>query len=205
MRHPTDTQLNDLAKKIAAEADLSQDEREHMRHIADCDNCYRMICCLMAMQDVALHISDFAQEALPAVFEVPVREKISAVIRLAVTAVSSALVQIGDGLDGWAFRSVPTALQGARSAKKHPAGATKKLVDSGNSQTFVAYDPNQKLLMIQLDSKDCEAEPQAVILLPDGSEQEVAFERRENVFWAEVRDLEDGEYELILRKETGCE
>lgn len=205
MKHPTDDQLYDLAKKIAAEEDFSQEEKEHMRHIADCDDCYHMICCLLAMQDVVQHISDLSQEVSPAVFQVPVREKISAVIRLAVTTVNSVLDQIEDGANSWAFRRAPMALVGVRSIGKRPANATKKLTDSGNSQTFVAYDPNKKLLMIQIDSRDCESEPHASILLPNGNKVAVTFEKREHLFWAEVQGLEDGEYELVLEKETDKE
>lgn len=205
MSHPTDEQLYDLAKKIAAEEDLSQEEKEHMRHIADCDDCYHMICCLLAMQDVAQHISDISQEVSPTVFRVPVREKISAVIRLAVSTVNSVLDQIEDGANAWAFRRTPMALAGVRSIGKRPANVTKKLTDSGNSQTFVAYDPSKKLLMIQIDCRDSESEPHAFILFPNGDKVEVTFEKREHLFWAEVQGLEDGEYELILQKENDKE
>ncbi len=205
MRHPTDDQLCDLAKKIAAEEDFSHEEKEYMRHIADCDDCYHMICCLLAMQDVVQHISDLSQEVSPAVLQVPVREKISAVIRLAVSTVNSVLGQIEDGSNAWAFRRAPMALAGVRSIGKHPANATKKMIDSGNSQTFVAYDPNKKQLMIQIDSRDSESEPHASILLPNGNKVEVTFEKREHLFWAELQDLEDGEYKLILQKETDKE
>lgn len=205
MRHPTDDQLYDLAKKIAAEEDFSQEEKEFMRHIVDCDECYHMICCLMAMQDAVQHISDLSQEISPAVFQVPVRETISAVIRLAVSTVNTALNQIEDGANAWAFRRAPMALAGVRSIGKRPANTTKKLTDSGNSQTFVAYDPSKKLLMIQIDSRDCESEPHASILLPNGNKVAVTFEKREHLFWAEVQGLEDGEYELVLEKETDKE
>lgn len=205
MRHPTDDQLYDLAKKIAAEEDFSQEEKEFMRHIVDCDDCYHMICCLMAMQDAVQHISDLSQEISPAVFQVPVREKITAVIRLAVSTVNTALNQIEDGANAWAFRRAPMALAGVRSIGKRPANATKKLTDSGNGQTFVAYDPSKKLLMIQIDSRDCESEPHASILLPNGNKVAVTFEKRDHLFWAEVQGLEDGEYELVLEKETDKE
>ena len=205
MRHPTDDQLYDLAKKIAAEEDFSQEEKEFMRHIVDCDDCYHMICCLMAMQDAVQHISDISHEVSPSVFQVPVREKISAVIRLAVSTVNSALSQIEDDANAWAFRRVPMALAGVRSIGKRPANTTKKLTDTGNSQTFVAYDPSKKLLMIQIDSRDCESEPYAFILLPNGDKVEVTFEKREHLYCAEVQGLEDGEYQLLLQKETDKE
>lgn len=205
MRHPTDDQLYDLAKKIAAGEDFSQEEKEFMRHIVDCDDCYHMICCLMAMQDAVQHISDISHEVSPSVFQVPVREKISAVIRLAVSTVNSALSQIEDDANAWAFRRAPMALAGVRSIGKRPANTTKKLTDTGNSQTFVAYDPSKKLLMIQIDSRDCESEPYAFILLPNGDKVEVTFEKREHLYCAEVQGLEDGEYQLLLQKETDKE
>ena len=133
MRHPTDEQLYDLAKKIVAEEDFSQEEKEYMRHIVDCDDCYHMICCLMAMQDVTQNIGDLAKDVSPEVFRIPMQEKISAVIRLAVDAVHSVLDQIENDANTWAFRRAPMALAGVRSIGKHPANATKKLTDSGNS------------------------------------------------------------------------
>lgn len=202
MRHPTDEQLYDLARKIAAEEKLSREEKEYMRHIADCDDCYHMICCLMAMQDAADHIGDHIGEFSPEAFQLPVSEKISAVIRLAVNAVNCALDQIEEDMGTWRFRKAPMALAGVRSGGKRPGGGTKKLTDSGNSQTYVAFDPNQKLLVIQIDSRDCDTEPHAAILLPGGDMLEVRFEQREHLYWAEVQGLEDGEYQLILRKEA---
>ncbi len=204
MRHPNDDQLYDLAQKIAADEDFSPEEKAYMQHIADCDDCYHMICCLLAMQDVVQHFSDFSQGASPVAFQVLAREKISAVIHLAVSAVSSALDQIEDGANAWAFRRAPVALAAARSIGKSPSNATKKLTDSGNSQTFVAYDPSKKLLVIQIDSSDCESEPHASILLPSGNTVEVPFEKRAHLFWAEVPGLEDGEYQLILQKEINA-
>ena len=200
MNHPSDDQLYDLAGKISVEGDLSQKEKEYMKHIAECDDCYHMICCLMAMQDVAQHIGDFSNEVSPEALQVPMRETISAVIRLAVNTVNSALDQLEAGANGWAFRRAPMALAGVRSIGKCPANATKKLTDSSNSQTFVAYDPAKKILMIQIDSADCEAEPHASILLPSGDKIEVQFEKREHLFWAEVQGLQEGEYEIVLEK-----
>lgn len=202
MKHPSDSQLYILARKINAEEDFTQEEKAYMRHIADCNDCYHMICCLLAMQEVAENIGDFADDVSPSVLQWPVQEKFTAVIRLAVRTVSAALEQIEERANGWTFHKAPVALAGVRSIGKRSANAVKKLADDGNSQTFVAYDPAKKLLVIQIDSKDCGAEPQAAILLPDGKKLEVAFEKREHLFWAEVQGLADGEYELILQKGT---
>ncbi len=196
MNHPSDDQLYNLAGKIAAEEDFTPEEAEAMGHIAECDSCYHMLCCLMAMQDVAQHIGGLAGDT--AAVPVSLGETISAVIRLAVNAVNTALHQQEAG--PWTFRSVPLALAGARSLGKHSANAAKKLTDAKNSQTFVAYAPEQKRLMIQIDSADCQDTPCAFLLLPTGEKTEVPFEKREDLFWAEVQGLQDGEYEIILEK-----
>lgn len=200
MRHPTDEQLYDLAQKISADADLSQEEKKQMRHIADCDDCYHMICCLLAMQDVATHIGEFANVVSPRDIWMPIQESFSAVIRLVVKAVNSALDPLESGTNGWAFRRVPAALAGARSIGNRTASAVRKLTDSHNSQTFVAYDPDKMVLVIQIDSADCEVEPHASILLPGGERIEVSFEKREHLFWAEVQGLQEGEYKILLEK-----
>ena len=77
------------------------------------------------------------------------------------------------------------------------AVSTQKLTDSGNSQTFVAYDPLKKLLIIQADSS---TPPEAFLRLSDGGQIKIVFEKRENLFWAEIRELPEGEYEILLKK-----
>ena len=195
MKHLTDDQLYDLAMKVNRDADFTAGEAAALRHIADCDECYHLLCCMMAMEDVSRNIGEYIT---PAEAQAPVRERLSAVLRLAVQAVNSALDQLESG--GWSFRSAPMALSGARSLGKRSAGAVKKLTDPDNSQTFVAYDAAKQLLMIQVDSADCPEPPQAAILLPDGSRIPVTFEEREHLFWAEVPGLPEGEYRILLEK-----
>lgn len=202
MRHLTDEQLYDLAGKIQEETAFSPEEKEYMHHIAECDSCYRMMCCLLAMRDVAQNIGAYSQEVTPMALQLPVREKAAAVIRLAADAVHAVLDQIGDAADSWTFRRAPLALAGMRSAGKRPSSAVKKLTDAENGQTFVAYDPDKRLLVIQIDGRDCDCAPYASILLPDGRKREVNFVQREHLYLAEVQVLADGEYKLILQKET---
>lgn len=195
MNHLSEDQIYDLAVKVSAEADLTPEEGRMLKHAAECDECYRLLCCMMAMVDAAEHVGELAKTSAPA----PIREKISAVIRLAVDAVNSVLNQIEAGSDAWAFRRAPMALTGVRSGLRR-AGAAKKLTDASNSQTFVAYDPAKKLLMIQIDSGDCDGEPKAHITVPGGERISVEFEKRENVYWAVVPDLAEGQYEITLEK-----
>lgn len=199
MKHPSDDLLYALAGKIAAEEDLTQEEVAYMKHIAECDDCYHLLCSMMVMLDVARNIGKLAGDAAPAALRIPMEGTVSAVLRLAVNAVNSFLDQLDGGTNSWAFRRSPMALAGARSGSR-AGGGIRKLTDTGNSQTFVAYDPAKQLLVIQIDSADCETEPCATILLPGGGEIEVSFEKRENLFWAEIPGLQEGEYEILLEK-----
>lgn len=199
MRHPSDEQLCVLARKIIAEADLSAEEAALMGHAADCDGCYSLLCSMMSMQEVAAHMSEVSAKLSPEDLQIPMESAVSAVIRLAVRAVNSVLDQMEETVSAWTFRKAPTALAGARSHGKDAAHGTKKLTDAANSSNFVAYDPAKKLLMIQIDGRD--GLPYAGILLPNGEQREIRFVQREHLYWAEVPDLEEGEYQLLLQKE----
>lgn len=193
MRHLPDDQLYDLAIKVAQEEDFTSGESRFLLHIAECDECYHLMCCMMAMQEVSRNIGEYmAREP------VPVGKRITAVIRLAVNAVNTTLDQLDAG--SWIFRSAPMALAGARSLGRRSVMTIKKLTDPNNSQNFVAYDTAKQLLMIQIDSTDCPAPPRAVILLSDGREIEVSFEKRAHLFWAEIPGLSEGEYEISMEK-----
>ncbi len=195
MRHLTDDQLYNLAIKVAQDADFSSEEARYLRHIAECDACYHLMCGMMAMQEVSRDIGEIDVETAAMI---PVRERISAVIRLAVSAASATLDQLGTG--GWTFRSAPMALAGARSLSKRSAVTVKKLTDPDNTQNFVAFDAGKKLLMIQVDSTDCPEPPKATIALSDGRKMDVSFEKREHLFWAEITGLSEGEYEISMEK-----
>lgn len=195
MNHLTDDQLYDLAMKVNRDADFTSEEACFLRHIAECDECYHLMCCMMAMQEVTQNIGEHIVEAAAMI---PVRERISAVIRLAVSAANATLDQLEAG--GWTFRNAPTALAGARSLGKRSASPVKKLTDPDNSQNFVAYDAGKKLLIIQMDSRDCPEPPKTTILLSDGRKMDVSFEKREHLFWAEIPGLSEGEYEISIEK-----
>ena len=195
MKHLTDDQLYELAMKVSHDADFTPEEAGQLRHVSDCDECYHLLCCMMAMQEVSRDIGEHIVEAAAMI---PVRERISAVIRLAISTANAALDQLETG--GWTFRSAPIALAGARSLGKRTAAPVKKLTDPDNSQNFVAYDTGKKLLMIQVDSRDCPEPPKTTILLSDGRRIDVSFEKREHLFWAEIPGLSEGEYEISIEK-----
>lgn len=200
MRHPSDEQLYDLARKIAAEEKLTAEEVAIMRHTAACDDCYHMICCLLAMQDTAQHISHYASEASPAAFQVPLRDRVSSAVESAADAVKSALNQArasaGTG-------SASMTLAHVRSVGKRPGETAKRVKVVSGGRTFAKYDPAKQRLLIQIDGANRKEAPRAIIRLSNGEERPVRFEMYGDLYRAEVTGLTDGDYELILDGNTG--
>lgn len=193
MKHLSDELIRTLAFKVSSESDLSQEEETALKHVAECDDCYHLLCCMMAMQDVVQNIGSMAVNAPQ-----PVRATIRAVLKLAIDAVNSALDQLTAGANEWTFRTAPTLLAGARGSGRR--SSVKKLTDQQNTKNFVAYDPDRRLLMIQLDASEHSEPPTAFLTVSNGGETEIEFERRGDVFWAEVTELDEGNYELSLEK-----
>lgn len=198
MSHLSDDLIYTLAVKVANESDLTLEEEKALMHVTQCDECYHLLCCTMAMQDVIQNIGALAVNAPPVEATYPVRETIRAVLRLVVGAVNSVLDQVAAGANEWSFRSTPTLLVGARGSGRR--SSVKKLTDQQNSKNFAAYDTDKQLLMIQLDASEYSNPPTAFLTLSDGTETEIHFERRGDIFWAEVTGLDEGNYELTLEK-----
>lgn len=189
MSHLLDDQLYDLAAKVRNNDPFSKEDVANMRHIAQCDDCYQALCCMMAMQDVSMHLGEYAFA--------PSTSKISAVIRLAIRKVRPLLEQVEAGMGTWRF-GAPLPISGTRSKKA--AGNVQKLEDTENGQTFVAYDPERKLLVIQLHCSEDDQQPSVQLQLPDGNLREVPLTQQGEYLFGEVRDLDEGDYQIILSK-----
>lgn len=198
MNHLSDDLIYALAIKVTDEAELTSSEEDALMHITECDKCYHTLRAMMAMLQVSRNIGAMAVTAKPVEADLPVRETIRAVLKLAVDAVNTALDQIVGSANDWKFRSAPTLLAGARGSGKQ--SSVKKLTDLENRKNFVAYERDKKLLTIQLDASAYSDAPAAFLTLSDGAEEDIAFERRGDIFWAEVTGLEDGDYEITLEK-----
>lgn len=197
MTHLTDAQMYSLANKINLKAAFSADEIAYMDHIAKCDDCYHLLCCVMAMQDISLHLGEFAKGPLTAGATAPIQNSISAIIRLAVSKVKPLLEQVEANIASWSF-DTPLAVSGARSSRS--ANEIHKLEDIDNSKTFIAFDPDKKVLVIQIDGNTAEALPIVHLKMPDGSVRDISLEKKGSVLWAEVHNLPEGEYDIILKK-----
>ena len=197
MNHLTDDQLYELATKIATNGAFSEADVTNMKHIAQCDECYQMLCCIIAMQDVSMHLDEFAVSPASVQTTVSVQEKITAVIRLAINKVRPILDQIESGINSWSF-DAPLAMAGVRSTKT--STGIQKLEDIDDTQTFVAYDPDKKILAIQIACDAGQDIPSVELKLPNGETRVVTLERKGPVLWGEVHGLEDGDYQVLLSK-----
>ena len=65
--HPTDEQLLELAEKVAHEESLSDDDKSIMHHVVDCDECYQLMMCMMALIDATENIGKFATSPIPSI------------------------------------------------------------------------------------------------------------------------------------------
>jgi hypothetical protein len=192
MKHLTEDQLYELAVKIATKAAFTEENVICMKHISQCDGCYQMMCCIIAMQDIALHLEDFA-----AVQETIVPPRITAVIHLAVDQHQPSLNQVKTGLANWNF-DVPALLPEERIEEK--ISGIQKLEDVDDSQTYIAYDRTKKLLEIQISCGIGDTVPSVMIKHLDGEAVSLMLAPNGSTLRGEVHDLEDGDYQVYLSK-----
>lgn len=198
MKHLADEQIRTLADKLLSGADFSRDDERAMLHIANCEVCYTLLRCTMAVMNVTNHISEAIQIPPKEQNEASGAAQSGVVIKLVVLNVVAMLEQLREETTKWVFEP-PFELAGARSAGEN-APNVQTITDIDNSATFVAYDPETRRLIIQIDDQDITHELRAFLKYADGNMQNIRFEKRGNVFCAEVCGLDDGEYELIIEK-----
>lgn len=196
MKHLADNQIAALANKIISKAKFSRDDELAMLHISACNECYALLKCTLAVMEVTDHIDRAA--IIPKEEIVPSTAESSAVIKIVVLNVSAILEQLQQETAEWVFDK-PFALAGARAGQDDHSDV-QTVEDIDNSESFVSYDPASRKLVIQIDGRELEGIPKAYLKFSDGSTRTIKFEKREHIYWAEVYDLSNGEYELIIEK-----
>lgn len=196
MKHLADNQILTLANRIISQAKFSRDDELAMLHIATCDECYTLLKCTLAVMEVTDHIDSFV--TFPKKEVETITPTSSAIIKVVILNVSAMLEQLHQETAEWVFDK-PFALAGARSGQDDRSNI-QTMEDIDNSETYVSYDPESRRLVIQIDGRKAGGMPKAYLKYSDGSTQEVKFEKREHIYWGEVRNLRDGEYELIIEK-----
>ena len=197
MNHMTRDKIYHLATLVTQELAFDESDVSNMTHIGECDECYKKLRLAMALMEAVDNIGPISLAAKQKTVVSVVEERVKAVIHLVVGKVNSLLEQFDAHSSIWTF-DAPLAMAGARSGDDECG--IKKLEDVENSQTFVAYDPVNKLLAVQIDCSDGAGIPKVVIRMRDGSERHISFAKREHLLWAEVRNLDPGEYDIVIEK-----
>lgn len=199
MSHLSEDRVYDLAVKVSEERAFDREDVENIRHIAQCEDCYQLLCCMMAMQKAALHVGEIAVNTHAAEKAVDFKATADAVFRLVVRTVQPVLEQVEAELDRWRF-GPPLVFAGARHARMEDGPEFCVLEDEDTGRTKVVYNPESRQLHVKLDVRGGES-PAAMLRCPDGTQRPLYLRQDHNGYLqGVVDDLEDGEYEILLRK-----
>lgn len=187
MMHPSDERLLALAEKILRREQLSYREVLDVRHVGECDSCYELLQSMMAVIRVTDHVELALSDEKP---------EEAAVVQITILDTGAILRQLQELAGLWRFaRPMDHAgVRGGESVADGPA----ILEDIRNSENCIVYDPEEKTLTIQLSVRPGEPEPKVSLRRADGTERQIGFQREEDMLFARITDLEDGEYRLIF-------
>ena len=194
LKHLPDSRLLALANKINKARPFTFHDQRDLRHVAACDECFKMMRVLMLVSETTEMI-DLTQTPAPAQ-TAPAAEE-NAIIRIVVMDIKAMMEQLQTQQTAWHFSEMPV-FSGFRSADNE--NLTTILNDESNDKNTLVYDHESRTLSIQLDAATVSNDPRVIIKLPDGAIRPVPLERLDDIFWGEVTDLDEGEYEIILRK-----
>lgn len=197
MEHLTKDKLRRLADLLVLEQAFEYDDMVSMQHVLYCDECSQNLNRAKAVADAMDNLALVTLLTRGVENKADVSQANQAVIQIVIFDAHSLMQQTDTVSEGWRF-GVSLEVAGKRSGKGEDRKHTK-LEDDENSKTFVLYDPDAKKLMIQIDGRYGNI-PSAKLQRKDGYIYPVTFEKRGTIYWAEICDLEDGEYELILEK-----
>lgn len=197
MKHLTDKQIFSLAETVVSSRRFTREDELAMLHIANCQSCYELLKCMMAVMEITNHMDVVISmpTAEPAADHTPAES--GAIIKIVVLNVTAMLEQLRKETSEWDFDK-SFALSGVRSGQDDYMDIPA--IDDNNSDSSVSYDPATRTLSIQIDGYGLSAAPKAYLKYPDGRSLDIVFKKQANIYWAEVHDLEDGEYQLVLEK-----
>lgn len=195
MNHLSEDKLYHLAELVTQERPFTQEDVSDMQHIGQCDDCYGMLRCMMALMETLDNVDVVALTSQLQPTVSVLGNKSVAVLQLVISGVLASLEQLDAQMSTWTF-DAPFVLAGARSAQDERLDI-QKLENVDNSETFVAYDPAARVLVIQLNYAQSN-ELTAFLVGADGNKRKITFEQREHLLWAEICGLEDGAYKIIF-------
>lgn len=194
--HLTNDSLHDLAELVVQDRAFTLENVKDMQHIGDCEACYQKLLQYMAVLSAIEYIEPVDKSVAEDAAK-QVRED-STVIKIVVLNAKVIMEQLQTANSSWIF-DVPLSGVGQRSAheKEHPI---VKLEDIEDSETFVSFDPGKKALILQISCREHTSQPKAFLRFASGEIQEIELERREQLLRAEVFDLANGSFEVVLQK-----
>lgn len=196
MSHLNREDILRLSKKILWEKPFDDKDIDDMYHISECDQCYEDLCCMLKIMDLTNHMDRYFKKGTTPTEGKQENNSVSAVICISVGQITSMLKQKTTKNTVWFFDLALPRLN-LRSGK-NTADTTVKLEDNDNTQSFIVFDKSNRSLRIQLDGRYETAIPKAFLRKADGTIQEVNLKKQGLFFCAEIQDMPDGEYELIL-------
>lgn len=216
-----------LAECVEEEHPFDDAETAAMEHIADCKECYKKFCSLAALMSVTSNsgymvLSEkFAESEARREAERKAERgggkgiasqmegrssRVMAVISIAIQkvkeAVSVRMEQVGQE-EGSILFEAPLAIA-ARDVSGNVLGeeeeAVKKLEDIENERNFVAVDPAEKVLLVQVDARELGDHIAAYLILENGSRIDIPFVKTGAVLKGKIENIPEGEFKLYLEK-----
>lgn len=195
-RHLCDDQLLELAQSISSGSLLSDMQLRDLRHVAVCEECYKLMRCMAAM----IELTDNVAAGLSAPEAEPYPEQptdIRPVIRVVIVDTRAVLEQLNMHRCSWVFeKPLPSAAGRSAAARQ---SKLQKLEDWEDSRSFVSYNPATSVLSLQLVRTGTRP-PKAWLKRPDGTNMELPLEQRENLFYAAIPCKPDDRFEIILER-----
>ncbi len=188
MRHLSDEQLQSLASKVVYGADFTPEDQRAMLHIYECEECYTLLRSTIAVMEITGNMDLLANRS----------QKEQVIINVVILNTQPLLEQYSAANAQWCFMN--TRPMGTHRSDRKREPTVQILEDIDNRRTFVAYDPNTKVLAIQVDISEDKKIPKVYLRKEKGEKQEVAMKARGDLLFAEITGLEDGNYQIILEK-----
>ena len=127
---------------------------------------------------------------------------ISIAIQKVKEAVSVRMEQVGQE-EGSILFEAPLAIAArdvSGDALVEEEEAVKKLEDIENERNFVAVDPAEKVLLVQVDARKLSDHTAAYLILENGSRIDIPFIKTGAVLKGKIENIPEGEFKLYLEK-----
>lgn len=205
MSHLSGEILYRLAGLVVWDMGFEEEDARNMRHMLECESCYRRLCANMAMMEA---LDDMGlSEALPAREEkapatvkrieprkIAAEKKRTARVEISLTVSGLCpTLEVVSASGGWSFAAAElVCAQGGELALCPPT----RLEDMADPDTFVEVDPVDQRLVVRLSDAQWKQSPQATLLLSGGRSYSLSLSQGST----KLPVLPEGRYRLLLEK-----